>query len=143
MRRRSGYRSGTSRIRTHVWIWVVLWTATAIGHLASDIRHIRAATVDAALSEARVQFDRDQATRLWAASHGGVYVPVRETSPPNPRLSHVPERDIETPSGKRLTLLTPGCVLRQMMDHFSGFSWGYGHITSLDHFRAGSAYPYR
>jgi signal transduction histidine kinase len=133
MERRWGDRWGTRRIRVYLWVWVVLWSATVAGLLASDIGHIRRASLDMALSDARIQINRDQATRLWAASHGGVYVPVGETTPPNPRLADVPERDIVTPSGRRLTLMNPAYVLREMTDRYSGMYGTGGHITSLAH----------
>ena len=57
----------------------------------------------------------------------------------NPRLGHVPERDIETPSGRRLTLMNPAYVLREMTDRYSGMYGISGHITSLSHLSAETA----
>jgi len=133
MERGVGDRRTTRRIQLYLWVWIVLWTLTVAGLLASDIRHIRKGSLEMALAEARFQINRDQATRLWAASHGGVYVPVRESTPPNPRLNHVPERDIVTPSGRQLTLMNPAYVLREMADKYSGMYGISGHITSLSH----------
>jgi signal transduction histidine kinase len=139
MKNRSSDQRGTRRIRVYLWVWIVLWTTTVAGLLASDIRHIRRASLDMALSDARIQINRDQATRLWVASHGGVYVPVNETTPPNPRLDHVPERDIVTPSGTRLTLMNPDYVLREMTDRYSGMYGINGHLTSLSQLSAETA----
>jgi signal transduction histidine kinase len=139
MEKRSGDQTGTRRIRVYLWVWVVLWSTTVAGLLASDIRHIRSSSLDMALSEARIQLNRDQATRLWVASHGGVYVPIRETTPTNPRLGHVPERDIVTPSGRPLTLMNPSYVLREMTDQYSGMYGISGHITSLSDLSAETA----
>ncbi|MCI5207337.1 MAG: hypothetical protein D3910_00745, partial [Candidatus Electrothrix sp. ATG2] len=47
-------------------------------------------------NEARAHFKKDQAFRFWASSHGGVYVPITEKTPPNPKLRHLSERDIVT-----------------------------------------------
>jgi hypothetical protein len=135
LKRWSGDQWGTGRIHVYVWVWIVLWTVTVVGLLASDIKHIRRASLDMALAEARIQLNWDEATRLWSASHGGVYVPVTETTSPNPNLGDVPERDIESPSGKKLTLMNPAYVLREMMAHYSNAYGIYGHITSLNHFR--------
>jgi chemotaxis family two-component system sensor kinase Cph1 len=139
MERWSGDHWGARRIRIYLWVWVVFWTTTVAGLLASDIRHIRRASLDMALSEARFQNSRDQATRLWAASHGGIYVPVSERTPPNPRLGRVPERDIVTPSGRRLTLMNPAYVVREITDHYPGMYGISGHITSLSHMSAETA----
>ncbi len=71
------------------------------------------------------------ALRAWAAKHGGVYVPAAPDTPPNPYLSHLPERDVLTTSGKRLTLMNPAYMLRQVMNDFSGQYGIRGRITSL------------
>ncbi|MGR0480251.1 MAG: diguanylate cyclase [Candidatus Electronema sp. V4] len=81
--------------------------------------------------EARANFNKDMALRAWAAKHGGVYVPAAPDTPPNPYLSHLPERDVLTTSGKRLTLMNPAYMLRQVMNDFSGQYGIRGRITSL------------
>ncbi len=50
--------------------------------------------------------------RNWVIYNGGVYVQVSDKIKPSQWLSHVPERDIATPSGKRLTLLNSSYVVR-------------------------------
>jgi len=99
--------------------------------LAWNIHNERDQTRYLALNVARSYFFKDQAFRFWAASHGGVYVPVSEKSPPNPYLSHIPERDIATPSGRSLTLVNPAYMLRQVMNEFSNLYGVAGQITSL------------
>ena len=84
-----------------------------------------------AKKEAEIAYNKDVSFRIWAASHGGVYVPESERTPANPNLSHIPERDIVTPSGRRLTLMNPAYVLRQMMNEFSELYGPRGHITSI------------
>ncbi|MHC4441077.1 MAG: PAS domain S-box protein [Planctomycetota bacterium] len=66
------------------------------------------------------------------AGHGGVYVPVTEQTPPNPKLSHIAKRDITTPSGRRLTLINPAYMTRQVHE-LGAKQYGLrGHITSLN-----------
>jgi len=48
-----------------------------------------------------------------------------------PHLSHIPERDITTPSGKKLTLMNPAYMLRQLMDDYSQLYGVKGKITSF------------
>jgi PAS domain S-box-containing protein len=84
-----------------------------------------------ALREARANFNKDQAIRHWATSHNGVYVFVDERTPPSPYLSHIPERDIKTPSGKLLTLMNPAYMIRQLMEDYADQYGIKGHITSL------------
>ncbi len=56
----------------------------------------------------------------------------RGRTPPSPYLSHIPNRDIEIPSGKKLTLMNPAYILRQMMAEFPGLYGIRGRITSLN-----------
>ncbi|MBF0440138.1 MAG: PAS domain S-box protein, partial [Magnetococcales bacterium] len=88
---------------------------------------------------ARANFDKDVAFRLWGTSHGGVYVPVDERTPPNPYLAHIPERDITTPSGRQLTLMNPAYMVRQMMNDFAKLYGIMGRITSLKYLNPNNA----
>jgi signal transduction histidine kinase len=84
-----------------------------------------------ALDSAHLSLRKDVLYRQWAASHGGVYVPVTETTQPNPYLEAIPERDLVTPSGRRLTLLNPAYMTRQVQEMGLEGHGLYGHITSL------------
>ena len=86
---------------------------------------------DLAAREARIHFNKDQAIRYWASRHGGVYVEVDPATPPNPGLAHVGERDLTTPSGRRLTLMNPAYMLRQVMGEYAQLYGVQGRITSL------------
>lgn len=81
--------------------------------------------------EALANFNKDHAFRLWGAKHGGVYVPVTKDTPPNPNLSHIPDRDVIFPSGKKFTLMNPAYMLRQIMKDYDALYGIRGHITSL------------
>ncbi|MBI5163716.1 MAG: DUF3365 domain-containing protein [Magnetospirillum sp.] len=110
---------------------VAVWSAVMAVSLGLDIVSHRAEALRLANSEARASLDKDLAFRLWGTGHGGVYVPVDERTPPNPYLSHVPERDIVTPSGRALTLMNPAYMLRQAMSEFGDLYGVRGRITSL------------
>ncbi|MCP3848632.1 MAG: diguanylate cyclase [Gammaproteobacteria bacterium] len=84
-----------------------------------------------ATMEARANFNKDTALRNWIAKRGGVYVQINRGTPPNPYLDHIPERDIQTTSGKQLTLVNPAYLLRQTMNEFSELYGIKGSITSL------------
>jgi PAS domain S-box-containing protein len=58
-------------------------------------------------------------------------VPVTPDLPPNPYLSEIPERDITTPSGRKLTLINPPYMFRQMSKMISEEYGGVSHFTSL------------
>ena len=79
----------------------------------------------------RAAIEKDYTYRLWNASHGGVYVPVSESTPPNPYLKHLKDRDITSTQDIRLTIINPAYMTRQV--HAIGQEeFGIqGHITSL------------
>ena len=128
--------SHVGRIRFYCLVMMVSWTLVIACSFAwfftlhsRDIREI-------ARAEALAAFERDLLFRRWASRHGGVYVPVSDHTPPNPYLSHVPERDIITPSGRSLTLVNPAYMLRQMYEMAAEKELlGRGHITSLNPLR--------
>lgn len=66
--------------------------------------------------------NQTQILRQWIGGHGGVYVEKGGGIEPNPQLSHIPERDIETPSGRQLTLLNSPTVLREILTEFESNS---------------------
>ena len=106
-------------LKRYVWSLAIAWSVIVAGLLAWAIHTTRQVTEELAITEARGHFERDQAFRIWAATHGGFYVPTDERTPPSPYLSHIPERDIETPSGRRLTLMNPAYALRQINEEFA------------------------
>ena len=85
-----------------------------------------------AKAEASTNINKDWAFRLWATSHGGVYVTPDDKTPPNPYLANIPERDVVTDKGRHLTLMNPAYMLRQIMQGYSDLYGVKGHITSLN-----------
>ena len=132
-------KSKPSRLSKYFWAAVVLWSILVTGLFVFDIWRVRYVQHKMVKKEARANFNKDQAFRLWAASHGGVYVPASGKTPPNPYLDHIPERDIKTPTGKTLTLMNPAYMLRQTMDEYENLFGIRGHITSLKYFRPETA----
>ena len=126
-------------LRNYLWAILSLWTVfVGLVLLWSLFQHKRE-TLEAARVQARSAFEKDMVYRQWAAIHGGVYVPVTEQTPPNPYLASVDERDITTPSGRRLTLMNPAYMTRQVHE-IGAKQYGLrGHITSLDPIRPANA----
>lgn len=62
--------------------------------------------------EAKTSLAKDRTFRLWAAQHGGLYVPVGPNAQPNPFLQ-IPNRDIITPVGL-LTLRNGATILSEL-----------------------------
>ncbi|MDP3638184.1 MAG: DUF3365 domain-containing protein, partial [Azonexus sp.] len=92
-----------------------------------------------AYSEARAILNKDITFRRWGTMHGGVYVPITETQKSVSWLSHVPGRDVTTTDGRKLTLLNPASMLRQMMDTFAEEYGIRGRITGLKYLNPDNA----
>lgn len=122
----------TAAINRMSWGMAIVWTLIIAGLFAFNVRQHQQAIREEAIFDARTHFQKDLAFRLWAALHGGVYVPATGQTPPNPYLSHVPERNIETPAGKKLTLMNPAYMIRQIFEKFSELYGINEHITSLN-----------
>jgi signal transduction histidine kinase len=120
-----------ARIKLTCRVLALVWTLSVGGSLYWTWGHLGESVRALALASARLSFDKDLVYRQWAAQHGGVYVPVTEETPPNPYLSHVPERDIFTPSGRALTLVNPAYMTRQVHELGHEDYGLQGHITSL------------
>jgi len=128
------------KIRRYALIGAVLWTLLLFGLFVAYVVDNRDTIREIGRSMAQASFEKDVLYRRWAARHGGVYVPETPASPANPYLSHIPERDITTPSGRRLTLVNPAYMMRQVFELArEDIDIPQGHITSLNPIRAENA----
>lgn len=128
---REAESSPSGSLRTSFWILVVSWTVAIAGLLVWGIHRDREETKILASHVAETHFDKEKAFRLWVTSQGGVYVPVNEKNPPNPLLDRIPDRDVTTASGKRLTLMPGFHVIRQVREQFPELYRVKGATTSL------------
>lgn len=120
-----------SAYRRSQWIKLMAWTAlVAIAALFYHNEHSKE-VIELAKNTAKTALNKDLATREWIISHGGVYVQINNKTPSSPWLSHVPERDIHTPSQKALTLMNSSYVLRQMMEDYGTLYGEKTRISSL------------
>jgi diguanylate cyclase (GGDEF)-like protein len=125
-----GARRARRRIILVAVVAIAAWTAFVSLLLGSSIKNAEENTFHIALVQARAFFQQVVDVRSWNASHGGVYVPATAETPPNPYLD-VPERDLETSTGRKLTLVNPAYMTRQIAE---GGMRKHGiaiHITSL------------
>jgi len=112
-----------------------LWLSLVGASLLWNLQLFNDSVEHLALSEARSLFNKDLLYRRWAAMQGGVYVPPTEKTPPNPYLD-VPERDVVTTTGKKLTLVNPAYMVRQVHEMSSAQGdLEQGHITSRNPLR--------
>jgi len=126
------------RIKPYVLVLALIWSAIVSASLVWNVYQARQGTLDVARIQARDSFMKDVIYRRWNAKHGGVYAPVTENTPPNPYLN-VPERDIITPQGQKLTKINPAYMTRQV-HVIAAKAYGIrGHITSLNPIRPANA----
>lgn len=127
-------------IKRYTLILLTTWTAIILfSGVWFSIQH-RSHLHETAKAEARIAYQKDTLYRKWAARHGGVYAPVTAETTPNPYLSHIPERDISTPSNKKLTLINPAYMTRQVFElAATEETFVKGHITSLNPIRRENA----
>ena len=126
-------------LKHYGWILVGVWTLVAAASLGWNLLQDREEDLRVARHIALTNYERDVLYRRWAAAHGGVYVPVTPDTPPTPYLAQLPERDIVTPSGRRLTLLNPAYMTRQIYELAQESGLPRGHLTSLKPLRPQNA----
>jgi len=94
---------------------IAAWTILILGFIVFGM-HVSRKKIE---EEARIQvstlFEQNLVYRRWAASHGGVYVPVTDTFKPNPYLI-TPNRDLTATNGMKLTLVNPAWMTRQVFE---------------------------
>jgi len=113
-----------------IYIIVFIWSIIVLGAVLVNVKNNYDYADSLVKTEAIVSVKKDLAYRSWVASHGGVYVPITKSTPPNPYLSHIKNRDVYTTAGQHLTLMNPAYTLSQMMHDYTKLYGIKGHITS-------------
>lgn len=130
--------AGPIRLRRYARGLVLLWTAAVGAAVTWEFIDERNHMLETAREQARSTLEKNLVFRRWGAGHGGVYVPVTEETQPNPYLADVPERDVVTPGGRRLTLLSPPQILRQVCKLDSVQGLPPSRMSSLDPIHPGN-----
>ena len=126
-------------LKRNGWLLAAAWTLIILTSFFWNSYQEEEKIQALALNSLELSFEKDLVYRRWAATHGGVYVPAGEETPPNPYLAHVPERDIITDSGVHLTLVNPAYMTRQVHEMGREQYGLEGNITSLDPLRPENA----
>jgi two-component system, chemotaxis family, sensor kinase Cph1 len=116
--------------RQRYGIMALVWSVLVGGSLLWAMHQEARNTLDVATAAARANISKDLIFRKWATSHGGVYVTPTGHTPPNPYLK-LPDRDVVTTTGKKLTLMNPAYMLRELQSDFADVYGTRSHITSL------------
>jgi len=121
-------KMGLWYVKRYALLLVVVWSVIVFALLLWNAIQTNKETHDYAHIYTNAAFEKDIIYRRWATMHGGVYVPVTNKTPPNPYLSDIPERDITTPSGRRLTLMNPAYMTRQVYEFERDVSAARSHL---------------
>ncbi len=85
-----------------------------------------------AQNTAKAFFQQVVFSRMWNASHGGVYVPITSKTQPNPYLP-LQNRDLNADNGLKLTKINPSYMTRQISELAKKNTTGIQfHLTSLN-----------
>lgn len=123
-------KSDLIAMRRFVIVWFLLVSISLLVNMVIT----KEQTTELAIDRATTIFSIIKLVRHWSALHGGVYVPVTDATPSNPYLE-IPNRDVETLNGQRLTLLNPAYMTRQLAElALSEISVKF-HLTSLNPIR--------
>lgn len=126
------------RLKLSILSVAVAGTAMIAASLLWNVSLVGKNTIEEARVQARVAYEEDIVYRRWNTRHGGVYVRVTDETPPSPYLADMPERDIVTTEGIRLTLINPAYMTRQAHEFSAGEHGVGGHLTSLNPIRPGN-----
>jgi PAS domain S-box-containing protein len=119
------------RLRRFVVALTALWTVAIAIVLTWELLDERDQVYSEARSQALGIWQKEDAIYRWAVLHGGAYVPVTKSTRPDPQLAAVPDRDVTTPSGKKLTLVSPATIMRQAYAGQSDPLIREGRVVSL------------
>ncbi|MFH1113476.1 MAG: DUF3365 domain-containing protein [Pseudomonadota bacterium] len=126
------------RLRYYVLALLAGWTCAVGASGTWNVHEIQTETLEAARITARAAHFKDVIYRRWNAEQGGIYVPITKDLQPNPYLT-VPARDVETKTGKKLTLVNPAYMTRMAHEIQEKVEGVRGHITSLKPIRPANA----
>lgn len=130
----AGYNSpsrGPSRLFYYTLLMALGWTLVVAISLAWNLYHHEEEIQRIVLNVARTNAKKDALYRKWNTMHGGVYVPLTRQTPASPHLSHLMERDIDTPAGRTLTLMNAPYMLNQVNELAGSQENLKGYIKSL------------
>lgn len=130
-------RSTRSLSPVYFLILGIAWTVGLFTILYMEVKQESTQARELSLHYAQAFFQSIVTTRAWNAAHGGVYVPITDATRPNPYLD-IPDRDMTTTEGRKLTLINPAFMTRQIAEIAAQKNQVRFHITSLNPVRPGN-----
>ncbi len=121
-------------MKKNILIISFIWTALIAGSFLWNYHSALKKQHGLALHAARSNFQQILLFRSWNSLHGGVYVPITESTQPNTYLE-VALRDIKISEGLSLTMINPAFMTRQVSEIAEKKEGIKFHITSLNPIR--------
>lgn len=109
---------------------IAIWSLLVLVSLQWNQKQLEHKVFHLASDRARFVVKMIESARLWNANHGGLYAPITQQTQPNPYLK-APEREVQTPSGVKLTLINPAYMTRQLGVVVEQLAEMQLHLTSL------------
>lgn len=131
-------QGGLSQFWARPAVMFVVVALCVLGSLALDWQQTENNMASVARERGAALFRLVELTRDWNAGHGGVYVPVTESTPPNSHLEHA-RRDLRSTDGMALTMINPAYMTRQIAEIAQRAEGIQLHITSLKPIRPANA----
>lgn len=112
-------------------IGVVFWSGSLFGLYSWTVTGERVHFTETVRLKAESLANHSQSIRRWVGRHGGVYAEVGDELKPIPLLSNVLERDVHTPSGRKLTLLNSPAILSKISPFYKSGQGDRIHLVSI------------
>lgn len=106
------------------------WIMLVGGSFLWNYAEARKLQKEIAFQTAKGFFDLIVITRTWNSQHGGVYVPVTDSTRPNQYLN-IPLREIQVNKDTTLTKINPAFMTRQISEIAAAQKGIQFHLTSL------------
>jgi diguanylate cyclase (GGDEF)-like protein len=120
----------TNRVKRYMVESIIVWLMVVAASAVWNISQTQKSQLQTYLENGRSLFNLIVITREWNAQQGGIYLPVTDKIQSNPYLD-IPNRDVTTTSGQKLTLVNPAYMTRligELADQKDNVKF---HITSL------------
>ncbi|MEW8506874.1 MAG: EAL domain-containing protein [Candidatus Thiodiazotropha sp.] len=111
-----GFKFNNKNLSLWTSLAVVLWCAVFTFSLAWNLRQNQRMVPEQATAQARAAIEKDLIYRSVVSRVGGIYMPIDQGIIPNPYLAHLPDRDVTTTDGRKLTLVNSSYFTRLVHD---------------------------
>lgn len=126
-----------SKLKVLPVLFFLILTSILAFSLYWNIEKVEKTIISLAENAAETAYKKDLLYRKWNARNSGVYVRVDSINHPNPHLN-IPDREIESANGDKLTLIDPAYMTRQVFEMSEQVDVIKGKLTSLNPIRPGN-----